>query len=72
MCKNTHRQGVRNDRKELIKLLEQDGWKVMRIKGSHHQLRKDGVPFVITLSHPEKQVSKHQVADAKRKSGLKF
>ncbi|MBR2250859.1 MAG: type II toxin-antitoxin system HicA family toxin [Neisseriaceae bacterium] len=58
--------------KELIKLLEQDGWKVMRIKGSHHQLRKDGVPFVITLSHPEKQVSKHQVADAKRKSGLKF
>lgn len=42
--------------KELIKLLEQDGWKVMRIKGSHHQLRKDGVPFVITVSHPENEI----------------
>ncbi|MBO7411690.1 MAG: type II toxin-antitoxin system HicA family toxin [Ottowia sp.] len=58
--------------RELIKLLEQNGWEVVRIRGSHHQLRKEGVPFVITLSHPEKQVSRHQIADAKRKSGLKF
>lgn len=58
--------------RELISLLEKDGWKVVRIKGSHHQLRKEGVDFVITISHPEKEVSKHQVADAKRKSGLKF
>ena len=58
--------------RELIKLLEQDGWEVVRIKGSHHQLRKEGVPFVITLSYPEKQVSRHQIADTKRKSGMKF
>ena len=57
---------------DLIKLIEKDGWELMRVKGSHHQFRKDGVPYVITISHPEKDVSKHQVADAKRKSGLNF
>lgn len=57
--------------KELIALLEADGWQLKRIKGSHHQFRKEGVPWVITVSHPEKEVSKHQLADAKRKAGLK-
>ncbi|HFC8547684.1 TPA: type II toxin-antitoxin system HicA family toxin [Neisseria lactamica] len=44
----------------------------MRTKGSHHQFKKEGVPWLITVSHPEKQVSRHQVADARRKSELKF
>lgn len=58
--------------RELIALIEADGWKLVRTKGSHHQFKKDGVPWLITVSHPEKQVSRHQVADARRKSGLKF
>lgn len=58
--------------RELIALIEADGWKLVRTKGSHHQLKKEGVPWLITVSHPEKQVSRHQVADARRKSGLKF
>lgn len=57
---------------DLIKLIEAADWKLVRVKGSHHQFRKDGVPYVITISHPEKDVSKHQLADAKRKSGLNF
>ncbi|HFC8465964.1 TPA: type II toxin-antitoxin system HicA family toxin [Neisseria lactamica] len=58
--------------RELIALIEADGWKLVRTKGSHHQFKKEGVPWLITVSHPEKQVSRHQVADARRKSGLKF
>lgn len=58
--------------RELIALIEEDGWKLVRTKGSHHQFKKEGVPWLITISHPEKQVSRHQVADARRKSGLKF
>lgn len=27
--------------KELISLLEKNGWKVVRVKGSHHQLKKE-------------------------------
>ncbi|OSI24651.1 type II toxin-antitoxin system HicA family toxin [Neisseria dumasiana] len=57
---------------ELIAIIEADGWKLVRVKGSHHQFKKEGVNHLITISHPEKDVSRHQVADAKRKSGLKF
>lgn len=57
---------------ELIKLLKEDGWIVDRIKGSHHTLRKEGVDSIISISHPEKDVSRHQLAQARRISGLKL
>ncbi len=57
---------------ELIKLLKEDGWIVDRIKGSHHTLRKEGVDSIISISHPEKDVSRHQLAQVRRISGLKL
>ena len=27
--------------KDLLKLLQQNGWEIIRIKGSHHALKKD-------------------------------
>lgn len=57
---------------ELIKLLKEDGWIVDRVKGSHHILRKGGVDSIISISHPEKDVSRHQLAQARRISGLKL
>ncbi len=57
---------------ELIKLLKEDGWIVDRIKGSHHILRKEGVDSIISISHPEKDVSRHQLAQVRRISGLKL
>lgn len=57
---------------ELIKLLKEDGWIVDRVKGSHHILRKEGVDSIISISYPEKDVSRHQLAQARRISGLKL
>lgn len=57
---------------ELIKLLKEDGWIVDRVKGSHHILRKEGVDSIISISHPEKDVSRHQLAQVRRISGLKL
>lgn len=57
---------------ELIKLLKEDGWIVDRIKGSHHILRKEGVDSIISISHPEKDVSRHQLAQVRRISGVKL
>ena len=56
---------------EAIKLLLKDGWTVIRQKGSHVQLRKEDSPFVITVPHPRKDLSKYVVADITRKAGLK-
>lgn len=58
---------------ELIKLLEADGWRVVRHDGTSHViLKKDGVNELIALSHPRKDVSRLQLSKAKRISGLKF
>jgi len=35
--------------KDLLKLLKKDGWKLVRIKGSHHVLQKDGKTTVIPI-----------------------
>jgi Predicted periplasmic or secreted lipoprotein len=43
--------------KEVIKKLTEAGWKLDRIKGSHHTFTKTGVPYVLTVPHPEKDVA---------------
>ena len=35
--------------KELIKLLKQNGWRLDRINGSHHILRKDSVTIAVPV-----------------------
>lgn len=58
--------------KQLIKLLEADGWHLVRVNGSHHVFKKDGINELISISHPEKDVSRLQLTKAKRISGLNF
>jgi predicted RNA binding protein YcfA (HicA-like mRNA interferase family) len=36
--------------KELAKLLELDGWILLRIQGSHHIYGKSGIPGFLTTS----------------------
>ena len=39
--------------RDVIRLLEQHGWQLRRIKGSHRQFRKAGHPNVVTVpGHP--------------------
>jgi predicted RNA binding protein YcfA (HicA-like mRNA interferase family) len=35
--------------KEMLKLLKEHGWRIIRIKGSHHILAKEGVPYTIPV-----------------------
>lgn len=35
--------------KDLLKLLQQNDWKVVRINGSHHVLQKDGQTEVVPV-----------------------
>ena len=35
--------------KEVVKLLKKNGWKVVRIKGSHHVMKKDGKTEIIPV-----------------------
>lgn len=56
--------------KELLLELEADGWQVVRIKGSHHQLKHPSKPGTITVPHPKKDLGVGLVRAIKRQAGL--
>ncbi len=56
--------------KELIELLESDGWQVKRIRGSHHQLKHPSKPGTITVPHPRKDLGIGLVREIKKQAGL--
>jgi predicted RNA binding protein YcfA (HicA-like mRNA interferase family) len=41
---------------EVIRRLEADGWRLARVKGSHHQFKKSGVALIVTVPHPERDI----------------
>ncbi|CAD7498364.1 type II toxin-antitoxin system HicA family toxin [Aeromonas dhakensis] len=44
--------------KELIKLLENNGWTLERVRGSHHQFRHPDFGYPVTVPHPTKDLKK--------------
>jgi len=56
---------------ELIKALKKAGWKVVRIRGSHHQLAHPDHRHTITVPHPKKDLGKGLVQAILKQAGLK-
>ena len=45
--------------KELVKFLENRGWMVVRVKGSHHVMKRDGFANLLTVPvHSNKPLKK--------------
>jgi predicted RNA binding protein YcfA (HicA-like mRNA interferase family) len=42
--------------KEMIKILEQDGWYLQRVVGSHHHFKHPTKPGKVTVPHPRKDI----------------
>jgi predicted RNA binding protein YcfA (HicA-like mRNA interferase family) len=42
--------------RDLIKMLEADGWVLRGVDGSHHQFRHPAKPGRVTLTHPRKDI----------------
>lgn len=55
----------------LIKLIEKDGWFLIRTKGSHHHFKHPNKKGIVTIPHPKKDIPKGTVANIKRQAGLK-
>lgn len=45
---------MERDSRKIVKLLEQDGWTLVSVKGSHHKFRKDNQTMVVP--HPKKDL----------------
>lgn len=59
------------DSQEMIKLVENDGWVVIRIRGSHHHFAHPVKPGIVTIPHPLKDLKPGTVNSIKKQAGLK-
>ena len=57
--------------KELIKIVENDGWFLVRIKGSHHHFNHQIKKGNVTIPHPKKDMSIKTANSILRQAGLK-
>ena len=65
-------QGMPIQVRELIRLLENKGWILLSVKGSHRQFRHPTLPLVITVPGKEgKELALGTLNEILKKAGLK-
>jgi predicted RNA binding protein YcfA (HicA-like mRNA interferase family) len=57
--------------KEIIKILRQDNWQVVRVRGSHHLLAK-GVKMVSVPVHGKKDIGIGLLRAIEKQTGVKL
>jgi predicted RNA binding protein YcfA (HicA-like mRNA interferase family) len=57
--------------KEIIKYLEQCGWKILRINGSHHRMGKGELRTTVPV-HENRDIGKGLLSEIERQTGVKF
>ncbi|MGB4115196.1 MAG: type II toxin-antitoxin system HicA family toxin [Polaromonas sp.] len=53
----------------VIKKLEQDGWVLSRVKGSHHQFKHPAKPGLVTVKHPDKDIPVGTLRSIQKQAG---
>jgi predicted RNA binding protein YcfA (HicA-like mRNA interferase family) len=57
---------------EVLRALRDDGWKIVRQRGSHVQLRHPIKAGLVTVPSPKKDLPLGTVRGIEKQSGLKF
>ncbi len=57
--------------RELIRMLVEDGWKEVRVTGSHHHFKHLDRPGLVTVPHPKKDLPIGTVNSILKQAGLK-
>jgi predicted RNA binding protein YcfA (HicA-like mRNA interferase family) len=58
--------------RDLMKLLEQDGWRVARMRGSHRQLKHDTKPGTVTIAgHPSDDIHPKTLQSVLKQAGMR-
>jgi predicted RNA binding protein YcfA (HicA-like mRNA interferase family) len=55
----------------IIKKLKKDGWKLVNVRGSHHQFKHPEKKGRVTVKHPAKDIPKGTLNSIKKQAGLK-
>ncbi|MDL2274734.1 type II toxin-antitoxin system HicA family toxin [Desulfosarcina sp. OttesenSCG-928-G10] len=57
--------------KEIIKMIEADGWQLIRVIGSHHHFKHSVKSGLVTVPHPKRTLPKGTISNILKKAGLK-
>jgi predicted RNA binding protein YcfA (HicA-like mRNA interferase family) len=58
--------------REVIRMLEKDGWVLVTVRGSHQQYKHPVKPGRVTVKHPDKDIPRKTLDSIERQSGLRF
>lgn len=58
--------------KEVIKILQKNGWVIARIRGSHHILEDKNQKIVTVPLHGSKDLSRGLLHNIQKQTGVKF
>jgi predicted RNA binding protein YcfA (HicA-like mRNA interferase family) len=56
---------------EILRRLKAEGWRQIRIRGSHFLMEKNGRTIPVPV-HGSKEIGKGLLADIERQTGVKF
>lgn len=56
---------------EAIRMIQDDGWYLVAIKGSHHQFKHPTKPGRVTITHPRKDLPPGTLNSIRKQAGLK-
>lgn len=56
---------------EAIRLIQEDGWYLVAIKGSHHQFKHPSKAGRVTIPHPRKDLPPGTLNSILKQAGLK-
>jgi predicted RNA binding protein YcfA (HicA-like mRNA interferase family) len=56
---------------KLIRMLKEDGWQEVRIKGSHHHFKHPTKKGLVTVPHPKKDLPEGTVISILKQASLK-
>jgi len=56
---------------DLKRLIEKDGWKLERTKGSHYHFKHPTKKGLVTIPHPKKDLPKGTINSIFKQAGLK-
>ncbi|HHW36800.1 MAG TPA: type II toxin-antitoxin system HicA family toxin [Bacillales bacterium] len=58
--------------REVIKILEDDGWYKIHTVGDHHQFKLPTKKGKVTVTHPKKDITLRTLKSIEKQSGVKF
>jgi predicted RNA binding protein YcfA (HicA-like mRNA interferase family) len=57
---------------EVIRLLRQDGWVLVRSRGSHQHFKHPTKPGIVTVPHPKKDFPIGTLKSIEKQSGVRL